>query len=158
MGGYKEQASLASNLYYPPKQHWKVMKRLFIFAVFGIALASCTFNDYDSEFDRRDRIVGHYDVEEYSETWGEYINFSIRITKGVFRNELVISNFYGTGMRVTATLSGDRIVIPLQVVDGHEIEGIGTVYGNEIRLSYSVKDLFGYTYTDFCESVAYYGF
>lgn len=134
------------------------MKRLFIFAVFGLALASCTFNDYDSEFDRRDRIVGHYDVEEYSETWGEYINFSIRITKGVFRNELVISNFYGTGMRVTATLSGDRIVIPLQVVDGHEIEGIGTIYGNEIRLSYSVKDLFGHTYTDFCESVAYFDF
>ncbi len=134
------------------------MKKLFILIVLGALVSSCTFYEYDSEFDRRDRVVGQYEVEEYSETWDGFTSYSISIAKGSYLDEIIIYNFYGSGLRVFATLNGERITIPYQVVNGYEIEGFGVIYGNEMDLTYSVTDLYDVTPTDFCETVAWLEF
>ena len=69
-------------------------------------------------------------------------------------NEIYLNNFYAAGISVRATLDYNQIYIPFQVLDGYEVEGTGTVYGNEINFTYRVKDLYSNSYADFCETIA----
>ena len=103
----------------------------------------------------RDRLVRSYEVEEYSETFNDYTRYTIWIDKANRYNEFYIDNFYASDLRVYATIAYDKITIHRQIVDGYEIEGVGTVYGSEIEFSYSVKDIYSGTRTDFCEASAW---
>ncbi len=50
-----------------------------------------------------------------------------------------------------------RFTSPRQFVNGYEIEGVGTFYGDEIRFSYRVKDIYSYNKpTDFCNAIAWF--
>ena len=129
-------------------------KLIYLFLLIG--LSSCEFYYLEPVYRERERILGSYDVEEYSETYNDYTHYSIWIDKSYSHsNEIYIENFYGADIRVYATISYDRITIPRQVVNGYEIEGVGTVYGDEIDFSYSVRDLYSGTRTDFCEATAW---
>ena len=132
------------------------ISRLVIFLIpMGIGLTACTDDYIEPRYDERDRVVGYYDVEEYSETYHDVSYYSIRILKSGYYNEIYLDNFYASDIRVYAVLEYGRIRIPFQVVDGFEVEGSGTVYGNEIRFNYRVKDRYTNSYTDFCETKAW---
>ncbi len=122
-----------------------------------LALIAASCNIYDSEprFDSRDRIIGHYDVEEYSETYNQYTTYSIYIRKTGYSREIYIDNFYAADIRVYAFLDYDRITIPYQIINGYEVEGSGTVYRSSISMHYRVKDTYGNSYSDFCETQAW---
>lgn len=127
----------------------------FIIAFFAaLLLTSCTIETIEPRYDSRDRIVGHYDVEEYSETFNDLTYYSLHISKSRYARELYLDNFYAADISVYAVLDYDKITIPYQVVDGYEIEGVGTVHGNELSLSYRVKDRYSDTRSDFCETKA----
>lgn len=129
-------------------------KLLYLFLLIG--LSSCEFYYLEPGYNVRDRIVGQYEVEEYSETYNDYTRYSIWIDKSsVYSNQFYIDNFYGADIRVCASISYDKITIHRQVVNGYEIEGVGTVYGDEIEFSYSVRDIVTGTRTDFCEATAW---
>jgi hypothetical protein len=130
------------------------MKTLITLLFTAIFLASCTFYDVEPRYDSRDRIVGRYEVEEYSETYDDYTYYDLRISKSSYDREIYLSNFYGAEIRVYAYLDYDKVTIPYQVVNGYEVEGVGTVLGNEISFSYRVKDVYNNTRTDFCETQA----
>jgi hypothetical protein len=66
----------------------------------------------------------------------------------------LLNNFYALDISVYAYLNGDRISIPQQTIDGYKISGVGTYLGSEISLSYSVKDTYENTVTDYCETMA----
>jgi len=129
-------------------------KLLYLFLLVG--LSSCELYYLEPRYTESDRIVGRYDMEEYSETYNDYTNYSIRIGKSSqYSNEIFIDNFYGSDLRVYANVSYDKITISRQVINGFEIEGVGTVYGDEIQFSYSVRDIYSGTRTDFCEATAW---
>ncbi len=131
------------------------MKRLLFFLLL-IGLSACEFYYLEPRYDARNQIKGWHDVEEYSETYNDYTNYSIYIGySDSYSNDIYIDNFYGADIRVCANLSNGKIDIHRQVVDGYEIEGIGTVYGNEIEFIYSVKDVYLGTRRDYCESTAW---
>ena len=130
--------------------------RIFIFIGMVGLLSACTFYDYETEIDERDRVIGNYEVEEYSETYDDLTYYSMYITKSRYREEIYLNNFYAADLRVLAILEYNRITIPFQVVDGYEIEGVGTVYGNELDLNYSVRDRYSDAPTDFCETQAWF--
>ncbi len=130
------------------------MKRLFQVALVALVVSGCDTYLVEPAYDSRDRITGHYDVEEYSETYNDLMYYSFNVYKSANRNGVYIDNFYGSDIRAFATVSYDRIVIPYQVVDGFEIEGVGTFYGHYLSLTYRVKDLYNNSYTDFCETEA----
>jgi len=131
------------------------MKKLF-YLLLLIGLSSCEVYFLDPAYSKRDRIVGQYDVEEYSETYNDYTHYSIWIDKSnVYSDQIYINNFYGVDIRVVASISYNSITIHRQVVNGYEIEGVGTVYGDEIEFSYSVRDVVTGTRTDFCEATAW---
>jgi hypothetical protein len=131
------------------------MKKLFyLFLLIG--LSSCEIYYVEPVYRERQRIVGQHNVDEYSETYNDHTSYSISIEEsGRYGNEVYINNFYGADISVHATISNGKITIPRQVSDGYEIEGVGTVYGDEISFSYSVRDLYSGTRTDFCEATAW---
>lgn len=129
-------------------------KLIYLFLLVG--LSSCEFYYLEPRISERDRIIGQYEIEEYSETYNDYTHYTIWIDKsGTYSNQIFIDNFYGSELRVRATLSYDKITIQRQIVNGFEIEGVGTVYGDEIQFSYSVRDIYSGTRTDFCEANAW---
>lgn len=129
------------------------MKKVILLVILAAIFQACTV--YESEFDERDRIVGHYDVEEYSETYNEVAYYGIHISKAGYGDKVYLENFYAANLRVYAFLHYSRITIPYQVIDGYEIEGSGTIYGNELELFYTVNDLYSHSPIDYCETVAW---
>ena len=131
------------------------MKNLILFSALLLFAASCTFYDVEPRYDHRDKFLGYYDVEEYSETYGEYTFYEMRISRSRHDREIYLDNFYAADLRVYATVSFDDLRIPFQVVDGYEIEGSGTLYHDELNLTYRVKDLYDNSVSDYCETVAW---
>lgn len=131
------------------------MKKLLVAALLMSLLAACDIMVIEPRVDYRDRIVGYYDVEEYSNTYRDYVFYEIEIArKGSYGNDIYIYNFYGADIRVRAYVDYNQITIPYQVVNGYEIEGVGSYQGGDITFDYSVKDLYQHSATDFCETWA----
>lgn len=131
------------------------MKNLIFFSAIAVLAISCTFYDVEPRYDHRDKFVGYYDVEEFSETYGDYTNYEMRISRGSHEGEIYLHNFYAVEIRVYAIVTFDDIRIPYQVVDGYEIEGTGTLYHGELNLSYRVDDRYDNALADYCETVAW---
>jgi hypothetical protein len=129
------------------------MKRLLVAVSLLVALASCQVNIIEPRYDERDKVVGYYSMEEFSETFNDYTYYTLHVTKyGTNGNVLYLDNFYGADIQVHAYMSGDKVTIPFQVVDDYEIEGVGTMYGMDLSLNYTVRDLYNNTRTNFCET------
>lgn len=124
------------------------------FSLIVLIASGCDIYMIEPAYDSRDRMIGQYDVEEYSNTYKEWIYYSIRISKGASRERIYIDNFYGSNISVYAFVEYDRITIPYQVVKGYAIEGVGTFQSNYLNLNYSVRDIYANSYTDFCETEA----
>jgi hypothetical protein len=131
------------------------MKKILPFILILVGFTACEFYYVEPAYDSRSRIVGSYDAEEYSETYNDYVNYSIYIERGYQSNEIYIRNFYGVEISIKAYVDYDRITIYRQVVNGYEIEGAGTIYGNSISFHYHVKDLVTNSRTDYCELTAW---
>jgi hypothetical protein len=128
------------------------MKKVFIASLLLVLLASCDITVIEPRYDYRDRLVGYYDVEEYSQTYNDYTYYSLHISKeGSSGYTIYLDNFYAADISVYAYVEGDKITIPYQTTDGFEIEGTGLMQGNNISLTYRVKDRYHDTRTDFCE-------
>ena len=128
------------------------MKKVFIASVLLASLASCDIIVVEPRYDYRDRMIGYYDVEEYSQTYNDYTSYSLHISKeGSSGYTVYLDNFYGANISVYAYVDEGKITIPDQVIDGYEVEGTGTMQGYNISLTYRVKDQYHNSRTDFCE-------
>ncbi|MBN8577657.1 MAG: hypothetical protein KF775_01295 [Cyclobacteriaceae bacterium] len=130
-----------------------------IFIGLTLVLTACEITVVEPRYDARDKVVGSYQLEEYSQTYRSYTRYSVYIRKSGFgygANEVAIENFYGTGIDVYATVVADRLTIPLQIVNGYEVEGAGTIYFDELRLTYRVRDTYTRSSPDYCEARAWW--
>jgi hypothetical protein len=131
------------------------MKTLGILSLVFI-MASCIDYTPETRVDHRDKILGRYDVEEYSETYDEYVFYEMTVNRSYgSRKEIFLEGFYASNISVYAYVENDWITIPYQITDGYEIEGSGQYYRGKLELSYRVKDRYNNSYSDFCETVAY---
>ena len=132
------------------------MKKLVIFSLLLVGLSSCEIYYLEPRHDARRALVGSYTMDEYSETYNDQLQYTIWIALSSYNsNEIVIDNFYNADVSIRASVAGDKITIWRQVVDGYEIEGVGTVYGSQLSFQYHVRDLVTGSRTDFCESTAW---
>ena len=131
------------------------MKKLILFTVLIVFASSCTFYDVEPRYDSREKFLGYYDVEEFSETYNDVTYYEMRISKSRYDREIYLDNFYAADLRVYATVTFDDIRIPFQIVDGYEIEGSGTLHRDELNLTYRVKDIYDNSTADYCETVAW---
>jgi hypothetical protein len=131
------------------------MKRLLYLFAMVAGLTACEVNVVEPVYDGRDRLVGRYQIEEYSETFNDLTYYTLNIAKSSYSSrEIVLYNFYALDGSIIAYLDGNKIRIPLQVINDYEISGVGTFLGNDIDLNYTVYDLQGSAQTDYCESIA----
>jgi hypothetical protein len=119
-----------------------------------LVTTSCDIILVEPAYDERNRIIGSYHLEEYSQTYNDYTSFFIYIRKSGIGQQVLIENFYNSDMDVLADYQFDKIYIDRQFVNGYEIEGVGTVYGNEIKFNYKVRDTYTNRPTDFCNATA----
>lgn len=127
-----------------------------IFIALLIGLSACEFYYTNPYVNPVGRLEGRYAVSEHSETYNHYLDYTIWITaSGYGSQEVRIENFYGADIRVYATVSYNKITIWRQTVNGYTVEGTGTIYGNEITFTYSVRDTWSNSRTDFCEATAW---
>ncbi len=101
------------------------------------------------------RLVGSYEVDEWSETLAAQAYFDIFIHDDPYSPEIIyINNFYDSGIEIWAKVNGSRVRIPLQVAGPYEIEGSGSYYAGELNIDYSVRDLYSHTgFTDYCNAI-----
>lgn len=129
------------------------MKTL-VYAVAILVLAtSCDvyYVDPVPAYDPRDKFVGAYDINEYSSTYDEYWEYGVSIYKSG-GDEIVIDNFYNSGLRVYATVRGSQLYIPWQTIDGYELQGDGYISGNKLVITYKVRDTYTHGAWDFCDA------
>jgi len=131
------------------------MRRLLPLFVLSVAISSCDVYEPEPRYDARDKVIGQYDIEEYSNTYHETTYYSFYIRKSGYSREIIIDNFYASDIRVYAYLDYNKITIPYQVINGYEIEGTGAVYGNSLSFNYRVRDTYHNSYSDFCETQAW---
>jgi hypothetical protein len=132
------------------------MKALIFAMISALMLTSCFYEEsVNTSYDYRDNVVGYYEVEEYSQTFNDKTYYDIDITRSGYGDEVWIDNFYAADISVKAIVNYERIRIPLQIVDGYEIEGSGIVRGSRIDFTYSVRDRYNHSATDFCETTAW---
>lgn len=132
------------------------MKTKMLLLFTALALMSCEIIIVEPVYDERDRIVGTYQVDEYSQTYNDYGQFTIYIRKTLGNtNDVVIENFYNANVQVRATVLDGKLYISRQLVNGYEIEGVGTIYFDEIKFTYRVRDTYYNKPTDFCEATAW---
>ena len=132
------------------------MKKLLPIILVAVAASACDVYVVEPRYDQRDVLVGHYEVEEYSETYDDLLYYDIRISKASGHDEIWMNNFYAADISVLAYVEGDRITIPYQKVSGYEIEGVGTVHHGDLHLSYTVVDLYDHhAPTDYCQADAW---
>lgn len=112
-----------------------------------LLVSSCEFGeevDPDNSGDPRDNIVDTWRSTEISAIYGKS-SYLVDIAKEPLDStELVFSNFYNLGIdtKVKGTLNGYKIYISVQVVNGNEISGEGTIAGDfsAIDFVYKVED------------------
>lgn len=132
------------------------MKTKMLLLFTALALMSCEIMIVEPVYDERDRILGTYQVDEYSQTYNDYGQFTIYIRKTLGNtNDVVIENFYNANVQVRATVLDGKLYISRQLVNGYEIEGVGTIYFDEIKFTYRVRDTYYNKPTDFCEATAW---
>lgn len=133
------------------------MKTRLLFLAASLFLISCDILIVEPRIDVRDGVIGSYQIEEYSRTYNDHVRFYVYIRKsgGSYSDNVVIENFYNANTDVRAEIVGDKIYISRQVVNGYEIEGVGTIYYDVIRFNYSVRDLYYNSPVDFCEAKAW---
>ena len=128
------------------------MKGILLVSLTALLFSACDVYVVEPRYDARDRIVGKFYVDEYSQTFNDYSTYTFHITKSLYNyDEISIDNFYASGIRVRAYVHSSRITIPYQIVSGYEIDGTGTIYGNDVSLFYSIRDLYQVAPTDFCD-------
>lgn len=126
-----------------------------LFIALALVFTACEITFVEPRYDDRDAIVGSYRLEEYSQSFRHHSTFRIYIRKletGYGADKIVIENFYNVGIDVVARVYGNTITIPLQYVNGYEVEGAASVYNNEISFTYRVRDTYTPASPDYCEA------
>ena len=125
------------------------MKRYISYKVCLLLVVFCysceILDDLDTETGYvRDQIVDTWRCEETSEIFGKSA-YLVDISKSFSdSSNIILDNFYnlGFGVEVVASLSGFKVNIQPQIVDGNTISGKGTIAGNyrSISFDYTVND------------------
>ncbi|NOZ47624.1 MAG: hypothetical protein GXO79_12710 [Chlorobi bacterium] len=123
------------------------MRKITFIVICLSFLASCLPDEeiIPGSNDLRDKITGTWNCAENSPTYGE-LNYIVKIYKDETDSlNVEVGNFYGLGewSSVIATLSGSKLTVSLQEVEGHSISGSGTIASDykSINWIYQVTEL-----------------
>lgn len=105
----------------------------------GMTLAA-TSCEKDEKTPDRDKFLGTYTMAQ--DCSGQTNSYEIIIeASATSEDAVVINNFFSNANNdLTATVSGDNITIPSQVVNSITFSGNGSIAGNILTLSYTLAN------------------
>ncbi len=103
----------------------------------ALAVSSCK---KDVKTPDRDKFLGTYSLAQ--DCSGQTNTYDITIeASAASEDAVVISNFYNKATNIlTATVNGDNITIPSQVVTAVTFSGNGSISGNILTLNYTLAN------------------
>ncbi len=89
--------------------------------------------------DAETKFKGNWAVSEKSKDFGTS-TYNLTITDSTNSNYVLIAYLYGFGKKTHATVNGNSMTIPTQIIEGNEVSGNGTLENaRRISLKYLVK-------------------
>jgi len=115
-------------------------KRLFPISLFLFTLLLNGFFSCEEKEDppARDKFLGIYTVVESCGSGNDSYEITI-IESGSAENAVVVFNLYDWDENATASIDGNKINIPSQVLDGMNFIGSGTLSENTLSISLTVS-------------------
>ena len=105
----------------------------------SILIMSCEKSEPEVTSSDRDKYIGTWDGQ--SDGSGGHRNFPLIITiSNSAPDQIKMENFDGGSGIVFATVSGNSISIPSQLVSGETILGTGSHLGNSLSFTFNVND------------------
>lgn len=131
------------------------MKTIRILLFFGILFFSACQIIVEERVNFADFYTGTYEADEWSESMAIQSYFNIYIYADRFDRDIVyIDNFYNADMEIYAEINGYKLRIPRQIAGYYEVEGIGSLNGDQLTMDYSVRDIDNYSnYIDYCHAI-----
>lgn len=111
---------------------------LFFIAGIIFLLPGCPSTDEDDNGSGSNNFLGTYSCVETCTYQND--SYEITITAGGSTNEVTIYNLYDWDENATATINGNNISIPSQVLDGITFSGTGSLSGNTLTISYTAEE------------------
>ena len=110
-----------------------------------------TFTSCEKEDDPQDattpNINGVWSMSENSQDFGASV-YNVSITDSSDASHKLIANMYGFSKKIYATVSGNSLIIPTQLVEGNNVSGNGSlVSASRINLTYRVQSSSAHTDT-----------
>jgi len=104
---------------------------------FTLAAVGCK---KDEKTPDRDKFFGTYTVAQ--DCSGQTNTYEITVaTSAVSEDAVVFNNFYNLGINgLNATVNGDNITIPSQVINAITFTGNGSISGNILTLNYTLAN------------------
>ena len=87
----------------------------------------------------RDKFLGAFFVDETCDSGNDTYDITI-IVSGSGENAVILANLYDWDEQASATVSGNTITIPSQLLDGITFSGSGTITDNILTINFSVSD------------------
>ena len=87
----------------------------------------------------RDQFLGAFAAIETCGAGNDTYDITI-IESGTADNAVVVINLYDWGEQASATVSGNTLTIPSQLLDGITFSGTGTIADNILTINFTVSD------------------
>ena len=87
----------------------------------------------------RDKFLGAFSVDETCDSGNDTYDITI-IVSGSGENAVILANLYDWDEQASATVSGNTITIPSQLLDGITFSGSGTITDNILTINFTVSD------------------
>jgi hypothetical protein len=118
-----------------------IFRIILIIAAISIGITGCQKEDENGPAGSdRDKFLGTWKVSAKDQLSSYNYQMSIR-TGSSSLDQVLIDNFdANSGTTTTASISGNNISIPQQIISGDTIVGSGTYNNGSITLHYTVRD------------------
>ena len=125
------------------------MKKAISVLSAAVVLAMLTFTSCEKDDDPQSttapNINGVWSMSENSQDFGTSV-YNVSITDSSDASHKLIANMYGFNKKIYATVSGNSLIIPTQLVEGNNVSGNGSlVSASRINLTYRVQSSSAHT-------------
>ncbi|MBN2613457.1 MAG: hypothetical protein JXB00_18020 [Bacteroidales bacterium] len=108
---------------------------LILFSLTGYILSGCEKED---DAPARDQFLGVFTVVESCGSGNDTYEIII-MESGTNANAIIINNLYDWEESASASISGNNVTIPSQLLDGITFSGSGSISGNTLTINLSVS-------------------
>ena len=118
------------------KKHILLKTSIVLISILSGFIFNCCEKEYPPP--ARDQFLGLFTVVETCGSGNDTYDITI-MESGTNANAIIINNLYDWEESASATVNGNSVSIPSQLLDGITFSGSGTISGNTLTISLSLS-------------------